>query len=203
MKVIDNIHLIKVDFVNVYLLVHGEGLVLIDAGLPDRGKEVISYIGELGYSPGDLKAIIITHHHYDHTGGLREIIEKTGAKTYAHGAEKDLIKERTGIVVDNELKDGDTIYGLRVIHTPGHTPGHICLLHTDTGSLFVGDLIYEENGELKEIPHKYSMDPMKNREAIKKLLEIEFKHILPSHGKPILNTGKQELERLVKKLETP
>jgi len=93
------------------------------------------------------------------------------------------------------------VHGLQVIHTPGHTPGHIALLDMETKALFVGDLIYEENGRLMEIPQKYSMDPEMNRESIKKLLNYDFIHILPSHGRPVIGDEREKLSELVKTLE--
>jgi len=91
--------------------------------------------------------------------------------------------------IDILLEEGMNVKGLKVIHTLGRNPGHICLLDTNTNSMFIGDLMYEENGQLYEIPHKYSRDPERNRDAIRKLLDIEFKHIMPSHGNPIIDHG--------------
>ena len=202
MRVIGNIHVIPVSYVNVYLIERGNKLILIDSGVEGSSKEIFQYIESINYRPEDLSLIIITHRHRDHTGGLRELLEKVDAKIVAHEAEVEGIKRSVGIdKVDILVKDNDEIEGLRVIHTPGHTPGHICLLDKDTQSLFIGDLVHEENGELHEIPHEYSDDPAKNREAIKKLAKIDFKHILPSHGEPILNNGKEALLNLINKLE--
>jgi glyoxylase-like metal-dependent hydrolase (beta-lactamase superfamily II) len=198
-KVINGIHRIEIRFVNVYLIIN-DTLKLIDAGLPGSGDTIINYIKSIGYDPNSLTGIFITHHHYDHTGSLKELIEKTNAKVYAHTDEKEYIERETGISADYILKDGDIINDLKIIHTPGHTPGHICLLHLGTGSLFSGDLFYEDNGQLYEIPHRYSMDPEMNRSSIKKLLNIDFKHIMPSHGKPIIGKGKEALEDLIRRL---
>ena len=152
--------------------------------------------------PEDISLIIITHKHGDHTLGLREILEKTNAKIAAHKDEVEGIIEKTKIDrVDIALVDGDEIEGLKVIHTPGHTPGHICLLDENTGALFVGDIVYTEKGDIDEIPHHYSEDPNLNRESIKKLANVNFKHLLPSHGDPIMGKGKEALLRLIKRFE--
>jgi len=200
LKVIDNIHLVEIEFVNVYLIVRDNRVILIDSGLHGYVDKIAGYIESLGLSPDSLKSVIITHYHFDHTGGLRELVDRFNVTVYSHRDEKELIEEESGVEVDEVLVDGDQIYGLTVIHTPGHTPGHICLLDQDTKALFIGDLVYEENGVLYEIPRKYSRDPIGNRESIKKLLAYDFKHILPSHGKPIMDNGYEKLRELVSKL---
>ncbi|MHA1609135.1 MAG: MBL fold metallo-hydrolase [Candidatus Njordarchaeales archaeon] len=201
MRLIDNIHMLTISFVNVYIIERGEKLILIDAGLENSPDYILPYIESIGHRPEDLLVVIITHKHGDHTLGLRGILERTKARVAAHKLEAEGIKERAGIdTIDILLENGDEIESLRVIHTPGHTPGHICLLDKKTGALFIGDLVYEENGELLEIPHKYSEDPIANREAIKSLARVDFKHMLLSHGRPILNTGKEALLELIKKL---
>ncbi|ALV63364.1 hypothetical protein ADU37_CDS16650 [Thermococcus sp. 2319x1] len=206
MRVVGGIHLVDETFANVYLIERGEKLFLIDAGLPGEYEKVLKYIEKLGYVPEDVETIIVTHAHYDHVGSLKDLKDATGAKVAAHKdeipyltGEKKFRREIEPVEVEIELNDGKEIEGLRVIHSPGHTPGSICLLDLETKALFVGDLVMEENGKLKEIPHHYSLDPMKNREAIKKLLDVDFVHLLPGHGRPILDEGKEKVRELVER----
>ncbi len=196
MRILNGIHMVKISFVNVYIVERDNELVLIDAGLPDSADNILSYIETLGYRPEDISTIIITHAHWDHIGGLRALIKRTNAAVAAHKLEREYISDKVDIL----LEEGMDIKGLKVIHTPGHTPGHVCLLDINTGSLFVGDLMHEENGKLYEIQHKYSRDPEKNRESIRKLLDIEFKHIMPSHGNPLIERGKNAVYELLKDL---
>ena len=201
MRVLEGIHLITLSFVNCFLVERGGELILVDTGVEGSSKQIFNYIESLGYKLGDVSLIVITHKHGDHTGALKEVLGETDAKVAAHKLEADGIIEKAGIEnIDILLEDNQVIGDLRVIHTLGHTPGHICLLDEKTGALFVGDLVHEENGELHEIPQYYSEDPEGNREAIKSLLDIDFLHVLPSHGKPILNNGKNALRELVERL---
>ena len=94
-----------------------------------------------------IKYIFTTHGHFDHTGGHKSIAEKTGAKIIAHKNEIRSLKKNE-IHVDIEVSDKDEIkvgdIPVKIIHTPGHTKGGICLLVDDkkliTGdTLFVGD----------------------------------------------------------------
>lgn len=198
--VYEDIHLVKDSYVNVYLIVRGADVVLIDAGLESTWSLIKDYLNTLGLTFKDLTAVVITHHHRDHVGSLKYVVQNSNAVVAAHVDEIELIKSRSGVNVNVALRDGDMFKGLKVVHTPGHTPGHICLLDLKTKSLFVGDLVVEENGELNEIPHHYSIDPMKNREAIKKLRYVDFNNLMPSHGEPLLHVGKEKLEVLITKL---
>jgi glyoxylase-like metal-dependent hydrolase (beta-lactamase superfamily II) len=198
MEVLDGIHVLREDYVNFYLIVRDGNAVLIDTGL--TGKPLREYLERIGLRPSNVKVIIITHYHMDHTGGLRSVHEFTEAPIAAHREEAGLVEDRADIKPSILLEDGQTIEGLLVVHTPGHTPGHIVLIDEKTGALFIGDLAYEEDGRLVEIPHRYSLDPEMNRRSIRRLLDYEFKHVLPSHGRPLLGSGREKVEELVKEL---
>jgi len=201
MKILNNIFLIKIGFVNTYLIEKDGDLVLIDAGLEGSGDKILEYIAKNNYRLEQLKSIIITHHHHDHVGGLKEIIKKISVEIASHLEEAPLIRESCGVNPTILLSNNSIYMGLRVIHTPGHTPGHLCILDEENGAIFSGDLFYEENGILKEIPYKYSKDPAMNRSSIKKLINYSFKHVLPSHGNPILEDGWEKILFLVKSFE--
>ncbi|AAL80162.1 MBL fold metallo-hydrolase [Pyrococcus furiosus DSM 3638] len=192
------IYRIKDGFVNVYIIDRGDHLVLIDTGIEGTCEKILSKIKEL---KKPLKTIIITHHHLDHTGSLKCVKDATGAKVVAHEEEVEVIEERTRVKVDVPVKDGDVIEGLKVFHMPGHTKGSICLLDEESGALFVGDIMIERDGKLYEVPHRYSEDPMMNRERIKDILNIEFKSIYPAHGEPVLENARKKVKELVEALE--
>ncbi len=111
---------------------------------PSNVNKVLALLSDNGLKPEYLFA---THTHFDHIGGFREIKSLTDIKTVVHKLECDVLKNQT-IPVDIEVEEGDhmrlgTVI-VRIIHTPGHTPGGICLLINNekliTGdTLFVGD----------------------------------------------------------------
>lgn len=205
MEVLRGVYLIKGEISNTYLVEAGGNYVLVDAGSPGDVGLIMSYIKSLGLKPEDVKYVLVTHAHWDHVGGLSKIKELTKAKVVAHSDEAPYVEVGgegfDGVNVDVKLAGGELIAGLTAIHAPGHTPGNTCFLDGVRGVLFAGDLIYEEDGELHEMHHKYSRDPEGNRESIIKLMSYEFKHVLPSHGRPILNEGKEALKKLVASLK--
>lgn len=125
--------------------------VVIDPG--DDAKNIIQTIEKNGFF---VKSIVLTHGHYDHVGAVNELKECTNAEVIAHENEKALLEDAglsLGIYVnpfyvnpkvDRYVKEGDTIsagnLSLRVIHTPGHTEGGMCL-YSD-GVLFSGDTVF-------------------------------------------------------------
>lgn len=199
-RVLGTVHIVTDAFVNAYIIDRGDHFLLIDTGIDTTGKLIQNYLIGLGRTIDDVSLILITHHHGDQIGSLMELKERTEARVAAHEYESELIRSKAGVTVDAILKHGDFIEGLEVIHTPGHTPGHIVLLDKSSGSLFIGDLAHEEGGMLYEIPHHYSMDPEGNRMSIARLLDYDFENVMPSHGNPIIGSGKDKVEKLVKEL---
>jgi len=203
-QVLEGVHLIRGGVSNVYLVRTPGGYVLVDAGTPSDPPRVLSYISQLGLEPSAIKFVLLTHSHWDHAGGLRELVLRTGARVAAHRDEVSYVRSGRGryegVEVDVMLEDGDEVLGLRAVHTPGHTPGSTCYLEPSRRALFVGDLVYEEGGALHEMLHKYSEDPWMNRRSVAKLLKYEFAHVLPSHGSPVLDYGREALSNLLREL---
>jgi glyoxylase-like metal-dependent hydrolase (beta-lactamase superfamily II) len=131
----------------IYLIDSGDGgCVLIDAGLGTEPEALFRNIADTGHSVEDVRGLVLTHCHIDHIGGAPAIVDRSGCEVVAH--EDDRAAIEGGIVLKTaaeaygvpspEIKvdrvitsDGGILdYGsahLIVIHTPGHTPGTICL----------------------------------------------------------------------------
>jgi glyoxylase-like metal-dependent hydrolase (beta-lactamase superfamily II) len=167
LKIADNVHLIPWVFGHAYILTEADGMTLIDTGFPYSAAWILSYITWLGRQPEDLKRIIVTHADIDHAGCLGPLRSATGARLATSPVEAEAIgrgetSRRVGgagrlrgvigiaasVVkaaparVDELLADGDEmpiLGGLRVINTPGHTPGHISLWSPSRKILFPGD----------------------------------------------------------------
>ncbi len=109
-----------------------------DAVIIDTPAEPEKLLAELG--DASIKSIIITHRHGDHTAGLEEIKSATQAPIASHADDAEAIP----IAPDMVLRDGDVLevgnLKLQIIHTPGHTPGAVCILAGDR--LFTGDTLF-------------------------------------------------------------
>ena len=205
---------------NSYVVSNNE-LLLVDTGMPGKTNEIIDYIkNDLKRDPHDIKTIVITHHHFDHTGSLDKLKDITGAKVAIHSQDADYISgEKTQhgslfmipvvifmkiiyrsrpVKADILLEDGDEIGDYRVIHTPGHTSGSICLYNPNNKVLFVGDnLMYSNNViEGPRVLH----EPQEFKKSIEKLRNLDIDVILTGHGPAITSEANNKLNTFIKEL---
>jgi glyoxylase-like metal-dependent hydrolase (beta-lactamase superfamily II) len=213
---------------NVYLLTQPEGLSLVDCGITGEAGKIASQITKAGYAIADLRQVIITHAHNDHTGSLVEIIRLSGAKVVAHQDEvpylartakispgsrlqrflfwlsAKLMPGPTAVAVDIALKDGEIVPdtgGFMAVHTPGHTPGSLCLYHPERHILICGDAIINKHpltGKkgLRESVATFSVNPAQMRESIRKLAGLDVEMLLTGHGEPILGNASALIKAL-------
>jgi glyoxylase-like metal-dependent hydrolase (beta-lactamase superfamily II) len=143
-------------------LIKGPEPTLIDCGSSEGYAALKTALHEFGYEPSDIVRVIATHGHWDHLSGMALLRKESNAELYLHEADRFAVE--TGdfdltasflydhsfppVEVDHLLCDGDelSINGLtlRVIHTPGHTPGSVCLLTEIDGTrlLIAGDTLW-------------------------------------------------------------
>jgi glyoxylase-like metal-dependent hydrolase (beta-lactamase superfamily II) len=126
-----------------------------------------------------LNYIVLTHYHWDHILLAKKLKEKTGAKILIHREEKDFIKFQP----DKFLEDGEEIKigkeTLKVVHTPGHTKGSICLLGENF--IFTGDTIFEDGFGRTDLPGGSKEDLEKSLEKLEKIIKRGMK-VYPGHG---------------------
>ena len=120
----------------IYDREQGECFV-IDPGY--NGEKFLKIIEDLNLK---MKGILLTHHHYDHVGGVDKIREMTDCPVYIHRADSDLYKKSADVL----LEQGDTLMLgqeiIKVIHTPGHTKGSVCYYSEQSKLAFTGDTIF-------------------------------------------------------------
>jgi glyoxylase-like metal-dependent hydrolase (beta-lactamase superfamily II) len=174
--------------VRCFLLPHATGVTLIDTGLDQSVPLITEKLAEIGGDWSDVTDVILTHHHPDHTGGLAGVIARApGAALWAGSGD-------TFPVAVKAAEDGETIRGLRVIATPGHTAGHLSLLATDDDVLLIGDLAGNRNGQLSRAPQAFTADPADAERSLHKVNLLDFTHLHPSHGGP---SDRQALQHLL------
>ena len=179
---------------NIYLVM-GERCMLVDAG-SGAGHERVAEGIRNALGDRKLDMIVLTHCHYDHVGGLRMLMNEFGCPAYAGHYDAPYIRfaERRHILSDVfggsvepvevlDLQDGEVIdlgdRKFRVIWTPGHTEGGICLYDETSGALFSGDTLFDTvvgrtdfpGGSMRELRH-----------SIECLSNIDIRELYPGHG---------------------
>ncbi len=128
-KIIGNVYFVGTYPASAHLIDTGDGLILIDTGYADTLHLVINSIYKIGFSPYDIKYIIHTHWHGDHTEATAALAHLSGAETFI--GEKDFEKVKKHFVADHTLRDADTVElgntKIEIMETPGHTEGCISL----------------------------------------------------------------------------
>ena len=150
----------------------GEGIV-IDPSY--SSQEIWRMVREKGIS---LRYIINTHGHHDHTEGNKWLADKSGAQVAVHKADAAMLGDRPDLLLD----DGDVLHideiEVKVLHTPGHTKGGICLLAED--SLFTGDTLFVSNCGRTDLSGGSDEELFASMQRLKKL-EGKIK-VFPGHS---------------------
>jgi glyoxylase-like metal-dependent hydrolase (beta-lactamase superfamily II) len=198
------------DLINSFLFEDDDGsLTLVDAGLKRADKKVLAALAGLGKAPQDVQRLVVTHAHQDHAGGLAGIQQATGGTVSAH--DRDAVYLQRGkppqldatrlsgrvmnrarggfgkVEVGETFQDGELLPiggGLRVVHTPGHSPGHSSFLHEPTGVLITGDAIFNVRG-LRYSPALFCTDIKLSRETADRLGELDYEIVAFTHGEQI------------------
>ena len=187
-------------------------LVLVlsaNLGVRYRSLKILTYVrNTLHRDPSEIHTILLTHYHMDHVGNLPALKRATGATVAIHGEDAPylsgekpmplpggpksllirLVKPFLGwtpVRPDILLRDQDTIAGLTCIHTPGHTPGSICLFDPGEQILFVGDALITEGGRIQGSSEQFSAYLEEARRSLGRVAGLDFEVILGGHGEPV------------------
>jgi hydroxyacylglutathione hydrolase len=177
-------------------LIHGPFKILIDPGHQHLFSGLRNSLDSMGIGLGDIDLIIATHIHPDHVEAIQSFATLPVMVTI-HEQEylyfQDTISRYPGFEFDFFLKEGPLQAGnveLEVIHTPGHSPGSICVYWPSHKALFAGDVIFEQGVGRTDLPGG-SGEQLKN--SIKRLSALDIELLLPGHGDII--RGKEEVAR--------
>lgn len=189
-------------FVSAYLLQRGNEVTIVDTGTGST-EEFESGLSALGSGWSNVTNVILTHSHGDHIGGLEAVIENApSARAYAGTGDLDAIAaggfdagSLTGV------SDGDEIFGLEVIATPGHTPGHIAVFDSESGLLVAGDAVNTSDGAITGPNPDFTPDMATANASVAKLIEgRRISTALVGHGAPVVDGAGDSLAALVASL---
>jgi glyoxylase-like metal-dependent hydrolase (beta-lactamase superfamily II) len=151
-----------------------DGTTLVDAGATKALPGLLRHVA-------GVRRIVLTHAHPDHVQAVPALREQTGAQVLIHHADAAWLPlgrvpaegrsgasarnydrlpaaQWTPFEADETVSDGDLVGSLRVVHTPGHSPGHVVLLHEPTRALLVGDAVFHQK-RLGLGPRAFAADP--------------------------------------------
>jgi len=221
MEIIPNIH--KIDGVrgaNCYLISSGPEMVLVDAGMRGSSRKVEKYLKEMGKNLSDIKYIFITHADIDHVGGAAEMKKMTGAKLVIHQAEAGVlsgkirgkhVKGPLGLLFkllapvvrfqpvepNIVIKENTELAGFKIIHTPGHTVGSICLFQPGK-VLFAGDALRSDRSGNPKLPSKMmTADIVQAKVSVALIAGLEFDTLLCGHGAPVKGKASAKVKELL------
>lgn len=179
----------------VYLLESCGEALLVDTGRragPAGGSSTLELVDDRLARRGlDLRTVVLTHYHYDHVGHAGAVAERHDAEVVCHPADRPVVESRYPgpTPVTRTVEDGETLsvgdLAVWVIHTPGHTPGHLSLYVPESGSLYLGDVGYWPT-PLSPHPVGHAADQFASLEAC---LELDPAYLFPGHGLPRCGPG--------------
>jgi glyoxylase-like metal-dependent hydrolase (beta-lactamase superfamily II) len=213
--------------VRSFLLETDGELTLVDTLFEDDGAAVLAAIRTLGRSPSDLKRIVLTHAHRSHLGGLAALKRATGAAVLAHEWEADIVSGdrpaqsvglkptaplrtypfQIGIFlnrprhkpcpIDESVEDGAVVGPLRVLHVPGHSPGHLAFHWEERRLLLSGDAIATWPRFEAGWP-AFTLNPDQHAESIRRMAELDAAIVGVGHGDPITDGAADKVHGLAR-----
>lgn len=212
------------DLVNSFAFREEDGTVtIVDAGTKSARRRILRGLASVGILPEHVKQVVVTHAHSDHVGGLAKLLDVTEARVVTHERDAIFLREgrpphrdpaRSGgrirrklvdrtfgkVEVSEEFRDGSVLPvagGLRVVHTPGHTPGHVSLLHESTGVLVTGDAVFNVRG-LRYSPGWLCTDSALSRKSADVLGDLQYEVAAFTHGAEVRQHAREAVRAFLR-----
>lgn len=202
-------------------------LTLVDTGWDDDAGAILRYLDDIGRSPAEISHIAMTHYHRSHLGGLARLARISGAEVSSHASEAPVIEgtRRAHPVallplrplplipfriiswtplykhvpwhVKRFLQEGDEVGPLTVVHTPGHTAGHLAFRYRES-VLVVGDAVATWPLRLSAGWPGFNRDDTEYRRSLVKLVRGRPDVVGPGHGDAIVENTAAQLDTLIR-----
>jgi glyoxylase-like metal-dependent hydrolase (beta-lactamase superfamily II) len=203
----------------------GSELTLVDTLFETDGRGVFEALRRLGRRATDLEHIVLTHGHRSHLGGVAALRRASGATVYAHEWEADIVAgdrraqpvtlrptqslrllpfqlglalgrpKHSPCPIDRTLADDDAVGPLRVLHAPGHSPGHLALHWPERRLLIAGDAIATWP-ELCAGWKPFTLNEAQHRTTLRRMAELDADVVAVGHGDPILAAAADRVRAL-------
>jgi glyoxylase-like metal-dependent hydrolase (beta-lactamase superfamily II) len=213
--------ILKGGYSRAYLVEDDDHLTLVDTLFDDDAQMIVEYLWSIGRSPSELTDIVLTHAHRSHLGGVATLRQLAKARVSCHDREAAIVEGRerarpvslrpirplvlypfrvlsylhrpphVACQVDRTLGEGDTVGTLKVLHVPGHTPGHLAFLWRER-ALLVGDAILTWPSFGAGWPG-FNLDEREYRRSLWRLVGMKPQIVGPGHGPPICENTPQRL----------
>jgi glyoxylase-like metal-dependent hydrolase (beta-lactamase superfamily II) len=186
---------VNLGFVSAYVLVRGKEAAVVDTGVGGSADAIGKVLDQAGPGWGGVRHVVLTHKHPDHAGSISDVLDEATSATGYIG-QADLTE------VDADLRalaDGDEVFGLQIVGTPGHTVGHISIFDQDTGVLVAGDSLTNE-GQLAGSNPEFTEDEAAAAASVRKMADLAPTTILVGHGNPVTDGAADALQQLASSL---
>lgn len=178
-------HRVSFGFVSAYILARDGRALIVDTGVAGSEGDIEAGLRAIGYDWSAVDHLILTHLHADHIGSAETVMQRaTRAAAYAGVADLAAIRSPRPVT---PVGDGDEVFGLEIIETPGHTPGHISVLDPGNAVLVAGDAMNGAEGGVSGANPRFTADMALANASIVKLAALQVETVYFGHGEPVLS----------------
>lgn len=189
---------VNLGFVSAYILMRAGRAAVVDTGVAGSEGDIAEGLRAAGAGWESVDHVIITHLHNDHIGSVEAVMSAAaGAIAYAGAADLGAITSPRPV---RAVGDGDEVFGLQIIETPGHTAGHISVFDPDAAVLVAGDSMNGADGGVIGANPRFTADMDAAEASIAKMAQLEFETLLFGHGEPVLDGAGELVRRLAESL---
>jgi glyoxylase-like metal-dependent hydrolase (beta-lactamase superfamily II) len=201
----------------------GGDVTLVDAGLRGATRRLVAALESINARPEDVRRILATHAHLDHVGDARRLRSRTGAALCVHEHDADFVghgtapprdptlplarvlgylqRRQASCEVDDTFTENDVLPvagGLRVLHTPGHTPGHCSFLHPSSGVLITGDALVNFRGRMNYSFAASCTYFRMSQDTADRLGEVDYELVAFTHGPEIRHGARDAVRQFLR-----
>jgi glyoxylase-like metal-dependent hydrolase (beta-lactamase superfamily II) len=187
-------HRANLGYVSAYILARAGEAAIVDTGVENSEGAIGQALSAAGLGWDAVGHVILTHRHRDHAGSIDAVLAAAkDAAAYAGAADIPAITTTQPLVA---IGDGETVFGLRIVATPGHTMGHVAVLDEVGGLLVAGDALRTVGGTLSGSNPDFTDDVAEAKASVAKLGELRYETLLVGHGEPILTGASAQVAAL-------